>query len=314
MSTERKNYYHRIRVTSTQDSIDADNAALVVKGGASINGSLLLGGQLNTTSGLSVGSTTPSTSFTTGALVLVGGLAINNTTDATSYSSGGGLSIAGGAVIGKSLLTTGTIATRTGLVLSTAPASSTGGTLTWAMAGQSSILANTDPSTYSMLVNTSDQLELKSINASSLSRTHLRLDYASTTPLSIKSKQSTTMVAITPNREDRIAEQIFTSTTDVVSTASDVTNFVFTTSRGFVALVHVLVDATTPVSCMYELRGVRNGADMWEMSQDSFLGDIVSITFSIVPATGQVQFIKSTTAGHVNTTFAWRVTSLFDNP
>lgn len=48
-------------------------------------------------------STTPSTSISTGGLILSGGLGINCTVDSTSSTNGGGLTIAGGAAIRKSV-------------------------------------------------------------------------------------------------------------------------------------------------------------------------------------------------------------------
>lgn len=46
---------------------------------------------------------TPSTSYTTGAITSLGGIAISNTTDATAVGNGGALSIAGGSSIAKRL-------------------------------------------------------------------------------------------------------------------------------------------------------------------------------------------------------------------
>jgi hypothetical protein len=53
--------------------------------------------------GFSIVSTTPSTSNSTGALVLPGGIGISNTTDATSSTNGGTFTTAGGAAIAKKL-------------------------------------------------------------------------------------------------------------------------------------------------------------------------------------------------------------------
>ncbi len=50
-----------------------------------------------------VTNTSPSTSFTSGAIVLSGGIGISNTTDAVNHTNGGSITVAGGAAIAKSL-------------------------------------------------------------------------------------------------------------------------------------------------------------------------------------------------------------------
>lgn len=310
MTSERKNYYHRLQVTATTQSTSVSTGALVVDGGLGIAKNLSVGGSINVQNGIQITTTTPSTSSSTGAFLLSGGLGISHTSDATSYTSGGALSIAGGASIEKRLFVQDSILTRGPMIISCPPLSSTGGSLTLSLAGASAVTSSTDASTFSIAVNSSNQVNFISKDSNSLQFTQLQVDTA-TNSTSVKSKQSATLVKINPNREDAITEQTYTNNTDVVSTPESITGLQFTTSRMFICTLGVLVDASTPLSCLYDIRGVRKGNASWELSVDEYQGDVIPISFSITSG-GQIQYTKVSTPGHVSTTIAWSVKTVFD--
>lgn len=310
MTSERKNYYHRLQVTATTQSTSTTSGALVVDGGLGIAKNLSVGGSLNVQNGLQITTTTPSTSSSSGAFLLSGGLGISHTTDATSYTSGGALSIAGGVAIEKRLFVQDSILTRGQMIISCPPLSPTGGSLTLSLAGASAVTSSSDASTFSIAVDSSNQINFTSKDSNSLQVTQLQVD-TTTNTTSVKSKQSTTLVKITPNREDAPMEQVYSNNTDVVSTPTSVTGLQFITSRMFICTLGVLIDASTPLSCLYDIRGVRKGDASWELSVDEYQGDSIPIVFSITPG-GQVQYTKTSTSGHVSTTIAWSVKTVFD--
>lgn len=310
MSSERKNYYHRLQVTATTDSSSTTTGALIVDGGLAVAKNLSVGGSINVQNAIQISTTSASTSASTGAFILSGGLGINHTTDATSYTSGGALTIAGGTAIAKRLFVQDNVLTRGQLIASCQPLSSSGGSLTLSLAGASAVTSSADPSTFSVAVNSSNQVDLTSIDSNSTQVTQMRIDTATNGTL-IKSKQSSTLVQVNPNREDSPTEKTFVSNTDVVSSPTSITGLQFTTSRGFIATLCVLVDATTPLCCLYDLRGIRKGNASWELSVDEYQGDSVPIAFSITSG-GQVQYTKTTTSGHVSTTIAWTTKAVFD--
>jgi hypothetical protein len=160
-----------------------------------------------------------------------------------------------------------------------------------------------------MQVDTSDNLALTSKDSNTYQRTHLQV--SPTAGLQTKSKQSDQLVSLNLNREDKMTEQIFTSSTNVVNTPADVTDLSFATSSAFICHVYISIVATTNAACMYELRGIKNGNGAWLLLQDKFMGDDMPIIFSISNG-GQVQYVKAATGGHISTTMAWRVMSLFD--
>lgn len=309
-SNELKTYYHRIQVTSTTDSSSTTTGALIVDGGLGVAKSLNVGGSINVQNGIQITTTTPSTSSSTGAFVLSGGLGIGSTTDASSYTSGGALTIAGGAAIAKRLFVQDNMLTRGKLIVSCPPLSSTGGSLTLSLAGASAVTSSSDPSTFSISVNSSNQVDLTSIDSNSTQVTQMRID-TTTNATSVRSKQSSTMIQINPNREDSPTEKTYVSNTDVVSSPTSITGLQFTTSRMFICTIGVLIDATTPLCCFYDLRGVRKGNATWELFVTEYQGDSVPVVFSITSG-GQVQYTKTTTSGHVSTTFAWNTKAVFD--
>jgi hypothetical protein len=283
---------------------------LIIDGGLGVAKNLNVGGSINVQSGIQITATNASTSPSTGAFILSGGLGINNTTDASSYTSGGALSIAGGVAIEKRLFVQDSILTRGPMIVACPPLSSTGGSLTLSLAGTSAVTSASDASTFNIVVNSSNQLDFKSIDSNSLQVTQMSIDTVSNRT-NIKSKQSSALVSVNPNREDTLTEKTFVNNTDVVSVPLDITGLQFTTSRMFVCTLGVLVDATVPLSCLYDIRGIRKGNASWELSVDEYQGDTIPIVFSITSG-GQVQYTKTTTSGHVSTTIAWTTKAVFD--
>lgn len=77
--------------------------APTISGGGNITNSYALfiaNGAVNLGGSLIITSTTPSTSYTSGAFTLKGGISINNTTNALSITNGGSFSTAGGIAVG----------------------------------------------------------------------------------------------------------------------------------------------------------------------------------------------------------------------
>lgn len=94
-----------ISINCTTDSSDISNGgALTVAGGVSIAGNLIVKNIIysspeevgNTFANLVLVSTDPSSSISSGSLIVDGGISIQTTFNATSITSGGGLTVAGG--------------------------------------------------------------------------------------------------------------------------------------------------------------------------------------------------------------------------
>lgn len=302
--------YFRILVQDTSDSSDTTTGALVVRGGIGVQGSLSIGGTLRTSGSWTNTSTTVSVSSTTGALVLTGGLGISSTTDATSFTNGGSFTTAGGVAIAKRLFVGDVAIATEALISATASGSTDGGSVVLAYASTPGISSATDSSTWSLGVTSGNALVVRNINASALVRDVISIS-ETTGEISVKSKQSTTLVSFQPNREDQLSERTFTSSTDVVGSATDITGLVFNTSRAFSCNLVVFIDATVPVSAMYKLYGVKKGDGTWQLAVQGLLVDNVPVTFSITSG-GQVRYTKTTTAGHVSTTMKWRLETTYD--
>lgn len=73
----------KVRIYSTEESINLSSGALVVSGGLAVQKTLAVGGLLT------MSGTQKSTNATTGAFVSNGGISIATTEDATSLTSGG---------------------------------------------------------------------------------------------------------------------------------------------------------------------------------------------------------------------------------
>ena len=116
--------------------------------------------------------------------------------------------------------------------------------------------------------------------------------------------QVNTMLGVIADPTGDLALTTFTSATDVQTNAS-VTGFAFAngTVRSFKALASVTVSATTSLYEVFDLFGVQRGAD-WVLSSSSS-GDNSQVTFSITAA-GQIQYSKTSTAGHTQTKIAFR--------
>ena len=116
--------------------------------------------------------------------------------------------------------------------------------------------------------------------------------------------QVQTMLGVIPDPTGDLALTTFTSATDVQTNAS-ITGFAFANAsvRSFKALASVTVSATTSLYEVFDLMGVQRGAD-WILSSRSN-GDNSQVTFSITSA-GQIQYSKTSTAGHTQTKIAFR--------
>jgi hypothetical protein len=92
----------RLIINNTSSTFTNDvilSSGMNVSGNVTINGSLTL--TTSSIGNLNFNSSNPSTSYSSGAVVLTGGMGISNTVNSSSVTAGGGLSIAGGAAIGK---------------------------------------------------------------------------------------------------------------------------------------------------------------------------------------------------------------------
>ena len=306
-----KYYDHELYIKDTTQSSSPSTGALVVLGGIGVSGNLSIGGSLGINGIFTNISTTVSTSATTGALVLDGGLGINNTTDSVSITNGGAMTIAGGAAIAKKLFVGGNVLSRNALVVATDTGTSIGGTVVLGYPNAPGTTSSSTSYTWNVGVDSSNQFYIQNNNNSALSTRALAISETAGT-VSLKSKQSSTLVAIQPNREDQLLEQTFTTSTDSVTTATNVTGLVFYTSRAFICNLVVFINATSPLSSMYELRGILLGNGTWDFSQDVYMGDsLTGLVFSLTSG-GQVQFTKTSVSGHVSTTFKWHVKALYD--
>lgn len=302
--------HHSLTIVDTTQATSTTSGALQVFGGVGIQGSLAVGGTLYTSGQLAPTATTNSTSPSTGAMTMAGGLGIENTTDATELGNGGAVSIAGGVSIGKKLFIGGDTIARNSLILSTDIDTSAGASIVLGYKNSPSVLSASDLGTWSLLVDQNNALSVINRNTSNLAVPVLTFD-ETTGSIQLKSKQSATLVRSSPNREDQLEERTFVSSSNVVSSQTNITGLVFNTSRAFICTLVVFINATVPISTMYELRGIKSGSDTWELSVDTLMGDSPVIFFSI-NTDGQVTFTKTTTAGFVSTTMKWRTKSVFD--
>lgn len=309
ISNSQKKLQHILTVLNTTDATAPATGALVVAGGIACGGSLRVGGQIQTTGSLSNTSTLPSTSSTTGSLVLSGGLGISNTTDSVDYTNGGAITASGGAAIGGRLLVNNGIVTRSQLTIATQSGATDGGTLTLGYAGNSTLVTSA-ASSWNFRVESDKSLIVR--NRDNVDTVTDILKLAETTgQLSVKSKQTATLVTVNPNREDVHFEQTFTSSSDVVSTATSVTNLVFTNSRAFECELVAYTSATAPLCTIFKLFGTKSGNGTWDLSVDAFGRDAVPYDFTITSG-GQVQYTKTTTAGHTSHSFKWRTRAYYD--
>lgn len=119
---------------------------------------------------------------------------------------------------------------------------------------------------------------------------------------------SITIAANATGNPNDIPETSFSAANDQ-ATPQDITGFLLDPAdiRSFVAQVSISVDATTPLDEVYEIQGIQKAAG-FEIAQMS-VGDDSGILFSIVPATGQMQYTSADFAGFVSATIKFRVTA-----
>lgn len=117
-------------------------------------------------------------------------------------------------------------------------------------------------------------------------------------------------VNLTPNSNDIKSQLSFTSSTNPVATATNVTGLLVsnTNTRTFKALVAVTVSATTNVYQLYELIGINN-ATGWFFNQEVFGTVSTGVTFSITSG-GQVQYTQTAVTGHTLTTMKFKLDSI----
>lgn len=117
-------------------------------------------------------------------------------------------------------------------------------------------------------------------------------------------------VSLTPNSNDIITQLSFTSSTNPVPAAVDVTGLLIsnTNTRAFKALVAVTVSATSNIYQLYELIGINN-ATGWFFNQEVFGTTSTGVTFSITSG-GQVQYTQTVVTGHTLTTMKFKLDSI----
>jgi hypothetical protein len=91
------------RFSSTVESSNVSNGALIISGGLGVRRASNFGGRLR------VYDNTPSTSVNTGAVIVQGGLSVQGNQNAVNVGNGGGLTVQGGASIGGDLYIGGSI-------------------------------------------------------------------------------------------------------------------------------------------------------------------------------------------------------------
>jgi len=94
-----------------------------------------------------------------------------------------------------------------------------------------------------------------------------------------------------------------------VSVATNITSFVFSNSvvRSFIAQVSIIVNATSPLYAVYEIKGIQKSSS-WEISQD-YTGDSTGYTFSIT-SSGQLQYTNLNYSGFTSSVLKFRATTL----
>lgn len=91
------------RFSSTVESSNVSNGALIISGGLGVRRASNFGGRLR------VYDNTPSTSVNTGAVIIQGGLSVQGNQNAVNVGNGGGLTVQGGASIGGDIYIGGSI-------------------------------------------------------------------------------------------------------------------------------------------------------------------------------------------------------------
>ena len=121
--------------------------------------------------------------------------------------------------------------------------------------------------------------------------------------------QAQTLLSIIPSSVGDITETSFSAANNQVVVAN-VTGFLFANASvgSFRALVQVKVVATTPLRQTFNIQGTQNGAGNWIMSQTT-TGDESGFTFTIVPTTGQIQYVDSNYSGFTSATVKFRAIS-----
>jgi len=91
------------RFSSSVESSNVSNGALIISGGLGVRRASNFGGRLR------VYDNTPSTSVNTGAVIIQGGLSVQGNQNAVNVGNGGGLTVQGGASIGGDIYVGGSI-------------------------------------------------------------------------------------------------------------------------------------------------------------------------------------------------------------
>lgn len=110
---------------------------------------------------------------------------------------------------------------------------------------------------------------------------------------------------VTPGVGD-IPQTTFNGANDQ-GTPADVTDFVFSVSDAFEALVFISVDATADLYETQKLLGVKKGAS-WSLSVTS-VGDLSGVVLSITSG-GQIQYTSEDYAGFASLTIQFRASAL----
>lgn len=118
-------------------------------------------------------------------------------------------------------------------------------------------------------------------------------------------------VNITPNPNDIIAQQTFSSITNPVAAATNVTGLLIsnTSTGSFIAYVNVVVSATANLYEFFQLVGINKG-NGWYFNQESY-GPTPSsgITFSITSG-GQIQYTQTSVSGFTGVTMKFKVDTI----
>jgi hypothetical protein len=225
-------------------------------------------------------TSTASTSNSTGAVVLSGGLGISNATDATSATNGGTITTAGGVAIAKSVFV-GTTADITGNT-------STAGVLVrGSTSGTISILPQAAAGTFNFNLPTT---------AGSAGQV-----------LASAGGSSSPMTWVTPAINS--APQSFTTTgANNQTSAANVTGLVYASGM-FDITMTVDVVATTSLTQLFKLSGIKSPSSSWSITSLEVSGDNSGVVFSITSG-GQVQYTSSNYSGFTSLSFTWAALSV----
>lgn len=123
-------------------------------------------------------------------------------------------------------------------------------------------------------------------------------------------QDSNVLVEIQPNREDKLKEQVFSSTTNAADDES-ITGMIVEDAKVFKAKIAVNISADANTCSYFEVYGIKRTSGAWALFTENYVGDEIDIDFSIT-AGGQVQYTIPSIPGFIETEMYWKLETLFD--